>query len=186
MLLVKIADGQVVKYPYTYDDLKADNPYTSFPIFENLSKPDIEVYGVHIVEPSTQPEFDALNQTLVENNPILIDDKWTQKFDIVEKSEEDKQSIRNLIKKHITDEVQRRLDVFAQSKNYDNILSACSYATSNNARFKVEGQYCIDIRDATWAKLYDILSEVETGTRPIPRKLSDIETELPVLEWPAV
>jgi hypothetical protein len=79
---------------------------------------------------------------------------------------------------------QARLDSFARTRNYDSILSACTYATSSVPRFKTEGQYCVDARDATWAKLYEILAEVQTGTRPVPTGYADVEAELPVLVWP--
>ena len=79
--------------------------------------------------------------------------------------------------------VQERLDNFAKTRNYDNILSACTYATSTVPKFKTEGQYCVDVRDATWSKLYEILEEVKSGKRSTPKSYSDIETELPVLKW---
>lgn len=88
------------------------------------------------------------------------------------------------IKRSIIGEVQLRLDNFANTKNYDNILSACTYATSNVAKFRAEGQYCVDARDRTWAKLYEILDEVEAGKRPIPKEYNEIEPEMPRLEWP--
>jgi hypothetical protein len=64
------------------------------------------------------------------------------------------------------------------------MLSACTYATSTVTKFAEEGQYCVDARDATWNKLYEIMAKVEAGTRPVPSGYSDIEAELPVLEWP--
>ena len=79
---------------------------------------------------------------------------------------------------------QKRLDDFAQTRNYDGILSAASYATSTNLKFQTEGQYCVDVRDLTWAKLYEILAEIQAGTRQAPNSFSDIESELPVLSWP--
>jgi hypothetical protein len=79
---------------------------------------------------------------------------------------------------------QQRLDAFAQSRNYDGILSACTYATSTVEKFATEGQYCVGARDATWAKLYELLAEIEAGDRPVPSGYADIENELPVLSWP--
>jgi hypothetical protein len=79
--------------------------------------------------------------------------------------------------------VQGRLDTFAQSRGYDGILSACTYATDALPQFAAEGQRAIDLRSQTWAKLYAILGEVETGTRPIPDGYEDIEEELPTLSW---
>lgn len=88
------------------------------------------------------------------------------------------------IKTMIVDAVQRRLDDFAKTRAYDGILSAATYATSTVPNFATEGQYAVEVRDATWSKLYQILAEVEAGTRPIPAGYADIEPELPVLAWP--
>lgn len=85
----------------------------------------------------------------------------------------------------IVEAVQRRLDSFAQTRNYDNILSACTYASSSVPRFASEGQAAVDARDATWATLYTLLGEVQAGTRPMPESFADVEPLLPVLEWPA-
>ncbi len=83
-----------------------------------------------------------------------------------------------------TDAIQRRLDAFAKTRNYDSILSACTYATSAVARFQAEGQYAVNLRDQTWAAAYQILAEVHAETRPMPMSLADIEADLPDLEWP--
>ena len=88
------------------------------------------------------------------------------------------------IQSEIVAATQARLDDFARTRNYDGILSACTYATSTVPKFQSEGQYCVDARDSTWAKLYEMLAEVEAGTRPVPTGYADIEPELPVLAWP--
>jgi hypothetical protein len=79
---------------------------------------------------------------------------------------------------------QQRLDDFARTRNYDDIKSACDYAGCSVQKFSIEGQYCKDKRAETWAKLYEILAEVQAGTRPMPTGYGDIEPELPVLVWP--
>jgi hypothetical protein len=85
----------------------------------------------------------------------------------------------------IVEATQKRLDDFARTRNYDGILSACTYASSSVPKFAAEGQYCVDARDNTWATLYTILAEVQAGTRPVPGGFADIEPDLPVLVWPA-
>ena len=82
-----------------------------------------------------------------------------------------------------TGAVQQHLDTFARTRNYDGILSAATYATSQVPKFKAEGQYAVEARDATWAKCYEVLAEVEAGSRPMPT-LDELLTELPVLAWP--
>lgn len=80
--------------------------------------------------------------------------------------------------------IQARLDGFARTRGYDSILSACTYATSSVPKFQVEGQYCVEARDATWTAAYQLLDEVQSGERPMPSGIVDIEGDLPVLAWP--
>lgn len=90
-----------------------------------------------------------------------------------------------------TAQIQARLDDFAKTRNYDGILSACTYASSAVAKFQAEGQYCVQARDATWAAAYQILEKALAGNWPsagasqIPASISDIEADLPPLVWPA-
>lgn len=84
----------------------------------------------------------------------------------------------------IVQATQRRLDNFARTRNYDGILSACTYENSPVLKFQQEGQYCVSVRSQTWAVLYEILDDVEAGTRPLPTSFADIESELPALVWP--
>ena len=82
-----------------------------------------------------------------------------------------------------TTAVQLRLDVFFQTRGYDGILSAATYATSSVLKFQAEGQYAVEARDATWAKCYEILAAVEGGTSPMPTE-AELLAELPALVWP--
>ena len=79
--------------------------------------------------------------------------------------------------------IQKRLDDFARTRNYDGILSAATYATSQVPKFKAEGQYAVEARDATWAKCYEVLAAAEAGSRPMPT-LDELLAELPTLTWP--
>lgn len=79
--------------------------------------------------------------------------------------------------------VQAHLDTFARTRNYNGILSAATYATSAVPKFKAEGQYAVEARDATWAKCYEVLAAVEAGSRPMPT-MNELLTEMPVLTWP--
>ncbi len=88
------------------------------------------------------------------------------------------------IQDEIVTATQQRLDDFARTRNYDGVLSLCTYASSPNPKFQAEGQYGVEARDATWTKLLEILAEVEAGTRPMPTGYAEIEPELPPLVWP--
>lgn len=83
----------------------------------------------------------------------------------------------------VTAMVQARLDAFAQTRGYDGILSACSYASSGVPRFQGDAEYCVSARDATWAALYALHEQVVAGSRPQPT-MEEVLTMLPELAWP--
>ena len=72
--------------------------------------------------------------------------------------------------------VQNMLDNAAKAKGYDSILSACTYAAYPNP-FQAEAQEFVAWRGAVWAKCYEILGEVEAGTRLAPT-VSELLAEL--------
>lgn len=89
------------------------------------------------------------------------------------------------LQRQFTDSIQAHLDGFARTRNYDNIMSAATYATSTVPKFAAEGQYAVEARDATWAKGYEILDAVISGQRPMPT-IEEVIAELPALAWPEV
>lgn len=127
---------------------------------------------VHALEPDGSQDF-------------LIKPEWRVVTD-VELSELRKppQPTQQEIADQFVAAIQERLDNFARTRNYDGILSACTYATSTVAKFKSEGQACVNLRDATWAAAYELLGKVQAGQRQMPSSLADIEADLPALEWP--
>lgn len=80
--------------------------------------------------------------------------------------------------------IQSLLDATAQTRRYDGILSACSYAGSEVAKFSAEGTACRNWRDAVWATSYDLLAQVEAGTLAQPT-VADLLAMLPAMTWPA-
>lgn len=86
------------------------------------------------------------------------------------------------IQEQLTAAVQGYMDKTAQTRGYDNIHTACSYANSTDHIFAAEGQACLAWRDKVWRKCYDILAEVKAGAREIPT-VEELIAELPVLEW---
>jgi len=83
----------------------------------------------------------------------------------------------------MVDAIQYHLDIFAQSRGYDGILSACSYYPDADPQFKLEGEYAVWARGATWRAAYAVLAAVLSGQRPMPT-LEEVIAELPVLKWP--
>ena len=82
--------------------------------------------------------------------------------------------------KGYTSQVQAYLDATAKQRNYDNIFTLCGYITDPNPKFQLEAQAAVAWRSAVWTKCYEILAEVQAGTRTMP---TDIISELPVMTW---
>lgn len=82
----------------------------------------------------------------------------------------------------LTDSIQRHLDSTAQTRNYDGILSLCTYVTSTDPLFAAEGQAGVVWRDACWRKGYEIMAAVLAGNRPIPTE-SELLAEMPAIGW---
>lgn len=91
---------------------------------------------------------------------------------------------REQIEAQIVADTQRHLDDFARSRGYDGMLSLCTYATSTVAQFRLEGQYGVEARDATWAKLHEIFEAAANGRRAALNSFSDVVDDLPALVWP--
>lgn len=177
-----IQNNAVAVYPYTDAQLRRDNPDTSFP--RELTDEARAAWGVLPVSPVAQPAYDPLTQNCIELTPVSVNGGWEQNWAVVPASSEEIAERKQALQDDIVAATQQRLDDFARTRSYDGVLSACTYATSTVPKFATEGRYCVEARDATWAALYQILAEVEAGTRPIPTSFADIEADLPALVWP--
>ncbi len=184
MPLVKFTGSQVDKYPYAVDELYVDYPGIYFP---DLTDKTLEPFNVANVVVTGAPDHDVNTQVAEQSgcaySPVL--QRWETAWTVRALTPEELATRAEQIKAEVVAATQGRLDSFARTRNYDGILSACTYASSTIERFQTEGQYCVNARDATWSALYTVMAEVEAGQRPMPSGYADIEPLLPALEWPA-
>lgn len=85
--------------------------------------------------------------------------------------------------KEYQDAVQAMLDSQARERNYDGILSLCSYVTSTNPTFAAEAAAGIAGRDGAWSTCYQALADVQNNLRPAPT-VEDLLLEIPAIIWP--
>ncbi len=81
----------------------------------------------------------------------------------------------------LIEKVQTYLDDTAQKLGYDSCLSVCSYVDTGVVKFDEEGEAFRKWRSAVWAKGYEIVAEVQAGTREIPTE-EELFAELPIIE----
>ena len=86
------------------------------------------------------------------------------------------------IKESFISVIQNLLDSKAKERNYDNIVSACSYAGYPNI-FRAEGEAYGTWRALCWQTGYQILADVEIGTRAMPT-VEEVLVEMPELVLP--
>lgn len=145
-------------------------------------------WGVYPVTRVAPPDYNSITYRLIEAQPVEVNGVWTQQWTLealsAEEAAANQADADTALYESVVAATQQRLDTFAQERGYDNILSACTYASSSVVKFSTEGQYCVDARDATWDALLTMLAEVQAGTRPRPSGYADIEPDLPVLVWP--
>jgi hypothetical protein len=89
--LVKLntANDTVVQYPYNRLDLQSDHPNTSFP--NSFNSMDLSSFNAAIVSGVAAPSGDQ-SQTLVENNPTLVNTTWTQSWSLVAATSEEEEA----------------------------------------------------------------------------------------------
>lgn len=152
----------------------------------SLTELERELFRVVELYEVLPPDIDPRTQKFQRDGAEFVEGKWLMKWrlDTLSESEIIEKSLK--VQASIISAVQARLDSFAQTKFYDGILSACTYATSSVPKFMLEGQYAVSARDATWSAANTILEAVIAGTRPVPSGYAEIEPELPVLSWPEV
>lgn len=109
---------------------------------------------------------EPLTETTIHGAPVLEVDGLSGKctryyYPVVEKLQEQ----RFLeAQESLTAIIQSYLDRRARARNYDSIISLCSYATSTDPMFSAEGNIGVAFRDACWRKGYEIMQAVVDGT----------------------
>lgn len=180
---------------FTEAEIRNNNPSTLFGSpFRSDEYPPLFQLPMPTVDPTTSTVVRGPNQK--------IDGNWYKTWTVKTLSTEQQQaeSARALeeFKQMVVANVQQRLDEFAQTANYDSVNSVSKYqnisdeeiasldpaTTAMVSKFRREAHYLSLMTAVTWAKLYTILAEVQSGTRVAPTSFAEIESELPPLDWP--
>lgn len=174
------ANNQIVeKFPYTINDLRKDNPNTSFP--REISTEVASQFFMYPVKVSDKPSA-GHKQVAVQNDaPEYQNGEWVLGWQVRDLTEAEFLERLATHQELLQIAVTNYMNKVVASKNYDSVLSACSYAAFDNP-FQQDGMKAIEWRSNVWTKCYQILDMVKSGQRPIPTE-QELLSELPKLEW---
>jgi len=138
MLLVKLENTGVV-YPYSTNQLKKDNPDTSFPTTFNEEL--LGIFSVFKVVETTAPLFDPINENAEELTPIFIDGAWTQQWGVTAATPEQIAERKKALVPSVVSMRQARLALL-QSGLLDSVET---FMLSAPAATKIEWEYATEV-----------------------------------------
>lgn len=183
----------------THSDIRQSFENTTMPA--DLTDEILEGLGFYVVTPVT-PNYDPIRQSAAEEMPVMVNGKCFQSWKIADlpskQAAENQAAADAALIGRIVAATQSRIDAFAATRGYDGVNSISKYQNISDeeiaalpaseqtmvAKFRGECRYLAVVTAQTWAKMYGMLGEVQAGTRPKPSGFADVESELPVLEWP--
>lgn len=134
----------------------------------NIQQVEIEQDGV------TSQKWQA-DETFVEGTELEQEEVKTNFFSLFTDAA--------AVQAELTKAVQAYMDKTVQTRNYDSIHTACTYASSTDEKFAAEGKACVAWRDAVWRRCYDILDDILNDARSSIPTAEELIAELPALEW---
>lgn len=150
--------------------------------FYTLPDEVLATYGWYPYTHALPPSYDTMTEQLVPG--YLFDGTGvTADWQVVPLSPEEQAERAQQTIQTLGQAVKAHLDVTVQARDYDSIISACTYATSAVPSYQADGLACVNWRDAVWPAVYAILAEVQAGNRAIPTA-EELIAELPELVWP--
>lgn len=164
-------------------DIMAAYPDVSFPN-RAWTDEDLAPYGYADLWYPPNPPVPTTYENLVQVDPVEIGGVWYRQFIVVPMTPEEVAVKNQQLWAEFTLDTQKRLDIFAQTRGYNDILSLCTYATSPTQKYATEGAYGVQARDNTWFDFYELMDKVAANLEPMPTTFQEVEAYLPVLEWP--
>ena len=81
------SNNAVLKFPYSLEELRSDNPQTSFPL--EMSAEELAEWGVYSVEEQNPPAYNEQTESIELQPPSLVNGVWVQGWLIAQASAEE-------------------------------------------------------------------------------------------------
>jgi len=109
------SNNAILKFPYSLEELRSDNPMTSFAV--EMSKEELAEWGVYSVEEQIPPPYNEQTETIELQAPSLVNGLWIRSWIITSASTEEMEQ-RKVIK---SAEVRRRRNRLLSETDYTQI-----------------------------------------------------------------
>ena len=86
-MYILTSNNSVSKFPYSLEELRSDNPQTSFPL--EMSAEELAEWGVFSVEEQNPPAYNEQTETIELQPPSLVNGVWVQGWLIAQASAEE-------------------------------------------------------------------------------------------------
>ena len=155
-----------------HSEIRAAFPGFSFPA--EMSEGDIAFAGLVPVEPSEPPQHSDTHSA-VQAPPELVNGAWRQVWASVPKPAPTVADFDKALTDH--------LDATAKQRRYESRVT-CALRAAYSGPFQAEGRAFAQWMDECNALAYQLLAELEAGTRPWPVTTQALIDELPAMVWP--
>jgi len=81
------SNNAISKFPYSLEELRTDNPLTSFPW--EMSAEELSEWGVYIVEEQNPPAYNEQTESIELQPPSFVNGAWVQSWLVVAVSAEE-------------------------------------------------------------------------------------------------
>lgn len=189
----RVVDGEILEFPVHLLHINNRNhSVNDYRIVEFETKPYIPPFYTVIPEPKVVGNRVICKWNLIPQSlDGVLNDLWRpttlDKEDEGYKEtiliEDVPQEVIDRVTYLVREYVGKQLDTFVQTKGYDDIKSAATYANSAVAKFKADADRALHLRDMCWVSIYEYLDYVMLGELPIPRSTQDIDNIIPQLTW---
>lgn len=159
MLILVDNNNKIVKYPYTIDDLKKDNPSTTFPAF--INDDTLNEFGVYRAN-GNPPEHDPYIK-IEESDPVFKNGIWNRVFKTRNATDEEVQELYDIE----ANKVKSRRNDLLKECDWTQIADA-DLTDKEKSEWKKYRQSLRDISiskgypwKVTWPKIPNISSKVQ-------------------------
>lgn len=172
---------QTNQYPISEQEIRNQYPNTSF------ANPFVAPSEYAVVFQAPAPAYDTLTQSVREIQPVLVNDKYQQAWEVYDLTPEQVASNQAAAQQALINQynaaLDKHLDTTAQSKRYTDRFT-CAIRAGFQGPYQAEGLAFGQWMDTCNQLAYQMLAEIEAGTRPMFASTDEFIAALPLMIWP--